>query len=52
MFYGLEAIDEAIAVRLTKFIDLMQNLGKNPLLGAPVGAIFTLIIQSSSATGL
>lgn len=32
------------------FIDLMQTLGKNPLLGAIVGAIFTLIIQSSSAT--
>jgi phosphate:Na+ symporter len=28
----------------------MQTLGNNPLLGALVGAMFTVIIQSSSAT--
>ncbi len=52
MFYGLEAIDEAMKPfrNYQPFIDLMQTLGKNPLLGAIVGAIFTLIIQSSSAT--
>lgn len=52
MFYGLEAIDEAMKPfrDYQPFIDLMQTLGKNPLLGALVGAIFTLIIQSSSAT--
>jgi phosphate:Na+ symporter len=52
MFYGLEAIDEAMKPFRTyqPFIDLMQALGNNPLLGAAVGAIFTLIIQSSSAT--
>lgn len=52
MFYGLEAIDEAMKPfrDYQPFIDLMQTLGKNPLLGAIVGAIFTLIIQSSSAT--
>ncbi|GAA6622314.1 hypothetical protein NUACC26_081370 [Scytonema sp. NUACC26] len=52
MFYGLEAIDEAMKPfrNYQPFIDLMQTLGKNPLLGAVVGAIFTLIIQSSSAT--
>lgn len=52
MFYGLEAIDEAMKPfrNYQPFIDLMQTLGKNPLLGALVGAIFTLIIQSSSAT--
>jgi phosphate:Na+ symporter len=52
MFYGLEAIDEAMKPFRTyqPFIDLMQTLGKNPLLGAIVGAIFTVIIQSSSAT--
>lgn len=52
MFYGLEAVDEAMKPfrDYQPFIDLMQTLGKNPLLGAVVGAIFTLIIQSSSAT--
>jgi phosphate:Na+ symporter len=52
MFYGLEAIDEAMKPFRTyqPFIDLMQTLGSNPLLGAAVGAIFTVIIQSSSAT--
>lgn len=52
MFYGLEAIDEAMKPfrNYQPFIDLMQTLGKNPLLGALVGGIFTLIIQSSSAT--
>lgn len=52
MFYGLEAIDEAMKPfrNYQPFIDLMQTLGRNPLLGALVGAIFTVIIQSSSAT--
>lgn len=52
MFYGLEVIDEAMKPFRTyqPFIDLMQTLGTNPLLGAAVGAIFTVIIQSSSAT--
>nr|WP_202895820.1 Na/Pi symporter [Iningainema tapete] len=52
MFYGLEAIDEAMKPfrNYQPFIDWMQTLGKNPLLGAIVGAIFTIIIQSSSAT--
>jgi phosphate:Na+ symporter len=52
MFYGLEAIDEAMKPfrDYQPFIDLMAQLGNNPLLGAIVGAIFTIIIQSSSAT--
>ncbi len=52
MFYGLEAIDEAMKPfrDYQPFLDLMQTLGDNPLLGALVGAIFTVIIQSSSAT--
>lgn len=52
MFYGLEAIDEAMKPfrEYQPFIDLMQTLAQNPLLGAVVGAIFTIIIQSSSAT--
>lgn len=52
MFYGLEAIDEAMKPfrDYEPFIDLMAQLGNNPLLGALVGAMFTIIIQSSSAT--
>ncbi len=52
MFYGLEAIDEAMKPfrNYQPFIDLMQTFATNPLLGALVGAIFTVIIQSSSAT--
>jgi phosphate:Na+ symporter len=52
MFYGLEAIDEAMKPfrDYQPFIDLMQTFATNPLLGALVGAIFTVIIQSSSAT--
>lgn len=52
MFYGLEAIDEAMKPFRTyePFIDLMETLANNPILGAAVGALFTVIIQSSSAT--
>jgi phosphate:Na+ symporter len=52
MFYGLEAIDEAMKPfrDYEPFINWMEKLGSNPLLGAMVGAIFTIIIQSSSAT--
>lgn len=52
MFYGLEAIDSAMEPfrEYQPFLNLMERLGRNPLLGALVGAIFTVIIQSSSAT--
>ncbi|MGL5943524.1 MAG: Na/Pi cotransporter family protein [Waterburya sp.] len=52
MFYGLEAIDEAMKPfrDYEPFLNWMERLGNNPLLGAFVGAIFTIIIQSSSAT--
>jgi phosphate:Na+ symporter len=52
MFYGLEAIDEAMKPfrNYQPFINWMKTLGDNPILGAGVGAIFTVIIQSSSAT--
>ncbi|WP_009631255.1 Na/Pi cotransporter family protein [Synechocystis sp. PCC 7509] len=52
MFYGLEAIDEAMKPfrEYQPFLNLMKSLAQNPLLGALVGAIFTIIIQSSSAT--
>ncbi|MBD2054723.1 Na/Pi cotransporter family protein [Oculatella sp. FACHB-28] len=52
MFYGLEAIDSAMEPfrEYEPFLNLMERLGENPLLGALVGAIFTVIVQSSSAT--
>lgn len=52
MFYGLEAIDSAMEPfrEYQPFLNLMKRLGENPLLGALVGAIFTVIVQSSSAT--
>jgi phosphate:Na+ symporter len=52
MFYGLEAIDEAMKPfrDYEPFIGWMEQLGNNPVLGALVGALFTIIIQSSSAT--
>lgn len=52
MFYGLEAIDTAMKPfrEYEPFINWMESLGRNPFLGALVGAIFTVIIQSSSAT--
>lgn len=52
MFYGLEAIDEAMKPfrEYQPFINWMKTLGNNPILGALVGAIFTVIVQSSSAT--
>lgn len=52
MFYGLAAIDEAMKPfrDYEPFIGWMETLGRNPFLGAIVGAIFTVIVQSSSAT--
>jgi phosphate:Na+ symporter len=52
MFYGLEAIDAAMEPfrNYQPFLNWMERLGRNPVLGAFVGAIFTVIIQSSSAT--
>lgn len=52
MFYGLEAIDSAMEPfrDYEPFLNWMENLGRNPVLGALVGAIFTVIVQSSSAT--
>jgi phosphate:Na+ symporter len=52
MFYGLEAIDEAMKPLRDHagFLDAMRRLGEVPLYGAAVGAIFTVAVQSSSAT--
>lgn len=52
LFFGLDAIDEAMKPfrDYQPFIDWMKTLGENPLMGAAVGALFTVLIQSSSAT--
>jgi phosphate:Na+ symporter len=51
MFYGLEAIDEAMKPlrNYEPFMRLMQQLGDTPVLGALFGAAFTVLVQSSSA---
>jgi phosphate:Na+ symporter len=52
MFYGLEAIDQAMKPLRNHepFMNAMQSMGETPALGALFGAVFTMIIQSSSAT--
>jgi phosphate:Na+ symporter len=52
MFYGLETMDDAMRPFRTypPFLDVIQTLGRQPFLGALVGCVFTIIIQSSSAT--
>ena len=52
LFFGLDTIDEAMKPLrdYQPFIDWMKTLGENPLQGALVGALFTILIQSSSAT--
>ncbi|NEQ22955.1 MAG: Na/Pi cotransporter family protein [Microcoleus sp. SIO2G3] len=52
LFYGLEAIDAAMEPfrEYEPFLNWMESLGRNPILGALVGALFTVIVQSSSAT--
>jgi phosphate:Na+ symporter len=51
MFYGLEAIDEAMKPLRDHqpFMHLMRSLGQTPIYGALFGAAFTVLIQSSSA---
>jgi phosphate:Na+ symporter len=51
MFYGLEAIDQAMKPLRDHqpFMDLMSTLGKTPIYGALFGAGLTVLIQSSSA---
>lgn len=52
LFFGLDVIDEAMKPfrDYQPFINLMATLGRNPVLGAAIGALFTVLIQSSSAT--
>jgi phosphate:Na+ symporter len=52
MFYGLDAIDEAMKPlrHHAPFMRAMRSMGHTPILGAAFGALFTMLIQSSSAT--
>jgi phosphate:Na+ symporter len=51
LFYGMGAMGEAMSPLRTHqgFADLLQSL-QNPLLGMLAGAVFTALVQSSSAT--
>lgn len=52
LFFGLDVIDEAMSPFRTHkpFLAWMERLGDQVVLGALVGAVFTILIQSSSAT--
>ncbi|MBD6618480.1 Na/Pi cotransporter family protein [Komarekiella sp. 'clone 1'] len=52
LFFGLEIIENAMEPfkDYKPFLKLMETLGNNTLLGAGVGALFTILVQSSSAT--
>ncbi|MFB5066044.1 MAG: Na/Pi cotransporter family protein [Candidatus Wallacebacter cryptica] len=52
LFYGMEIMSGSIAPlrEYEPFINMLVRFGQNPLLGVLAGALFTLIIQSSSAT--
>ncbi len=52
LFFGLYVIGNAMEPfkNYQPFLDLMQRLAENPLQGAAIGALFTVLIQSSSAT--
>lgn len=52
LFFGLELMSAGMKPlsSLETFQDLMVSMSDNPLLGIIIGTIFTLIVQSSSAT--
>jgi phosphate:Na+ symporter len=52
LFFGLELMSEGMKPlrELPAFIDLTISLSDLPVLGVVVGTVFTLIVQSSSAT--
>lgn len=52
LFYGLKTMGTGLKPLkdLEIFHDLMVSLGQSPILGVLVGTIFTVIVQSSSAT--
>ena len=52
LFLGLELMSGGMAPlrELESFTDMMVSLSDQPILGVVVGTVFTLIVQSSSAT--
>lgn len=52
LFYGLELMGDGMKPlrSLEAFHDLTVSMSSNPLLGVLIGTIFTVIVQSSSAT--
>lgn len=52
LFYGLELMSSGMKPlrSLQAFHDLTVSMSDNPILGVVVGTVFTLIVQSSSAT--
>src|SRR5699024_12600303 len=52
LFFGLCLMSVWMAVlsSLDIFHDLIVNMSDNPILGVAIGMVFTLVVQSSSAT--
>lgn len=52
LFFGLYVIGDAMEPfkNYKPFLDLMKRLADHPLQGAAIGALFTILVQSSSAT--
>lgn len=52
LFYGLQTMGTGLKPLkdLAVFQEWMMDLGQHPLLGVVVGTVFTIIVQSSSAT--
>ncbi|WP_062108169.1 Na/Pi cotransporter family protein [Bacillus niameyensis] len=52
LFFGLNLMGDAMKPLrdAQAFIDMMVSLGETPILGAGIGALFTMVVQSSSAS--
>ncbi len=52
LFYGMEVMGSGLKPlrEWDYFLNLMTNVQENPLLGVAIGTLFTVVVQSSSAT--
>lgn len=52
LFFGMKIMSQSISPlkEYEPFINMLVNFGRNPILGVIAGTLFTMIIQSSSAT--
>ncbi|ABO50109.1 Na/Pi-cotransporter II-related protein [Desulforamulus reducens MI-1] len=52
LFYGMDLMGQGLKPlkNLDFFLNMMANVDNNPLLGVVIGTVFTVIVQSSSAT--